>query len=156
MLTYIMKEIGFTTCIGKSSLMMTFYKHESPRHLGGDSAFRDYTIDMIVDGKPIPMHIWHIKSWHKFTSVYANADVVLVCFSLVSYRTLLSVPQFWCIWSILWQNTNYSCCSEKIYSKQWSNKFRPCRWRWDFEHGEGWTYDVTDACCGIRWKFSLE
>ena len=56
MLTSITKEICFTACIGKSSLMTTFYKHESPRHLGGDGAFRDYTIDMMVDSEPIPMH----------------------------------------------------------------------------------------------------
>ena len=87
--------------VGKSSLIVTYYKHEFPLHFGGDNAFGDYKINMSINGDSVLIHVIDTASsdigldrFRQFA--YGNADVVLICFSLVCRDTFLNVSRFWC------------------------------------------------------------
>jgi len=84
--------------VGKTSLLIAYAKGNFPETYV-PTVFENYTAQMDHNGKKVLLHLWDTAGQEDYDRLrplsYPGADIVLLCFSLVTEASFLSVKDKW-------------------------------------------------------------
>jgi len=85
-------------CVGKTSLLHAFCERRFQEH-HEPTVFENYISTVVVNKKEVQMSLWDTAGQEDLDRLrplcYSDADVVLICFSLVDTTSFLNVANKW-------------------------------------------------------------
>ncbi|KAK7494129.1 hypothetical protein BaRGS_00014602 [Batillaria attramentaria] len=85
--------------VGKTSMLRSYITDVFPEEYTPSEEFGDYKMQIDVDGEPASLELWDTAGSEMYDAVrplaYADADIVLICFSVVSPKSFDNVKKRW-------------------------------------------------------------